>query len=246
MNDNGTPAAAGAAPWGRVTTFFLGFIALLGAQSAGLVVLTWWYGQSVRDLPNLSGDGVGVTLIIFASTAVQVTMLVLFVRMRGADVAEYLGLRMPRRADLMFGIAAIVAFIVIGNTLSWLLGRNVVTDFQSDIFRTASAAGWLPLLLIAVVLVTPIGEELLFRGFLFQGWLRTPRDTWPVIVVTALLFALMHVQYDWYVMSHVFVFGMLQGWLRWCTGSTLLCVFLHALVNLEGMLETFVSLQWHS
>ena len=63
------------------------------------------------------------------------------------------------------------------------------TQFQLDIYRTASAAGWLPWLLLTVVVVTPIGEEMLFRGFLFRGWHRSPRDVWPVIVVTALLWA---------------------------------------------------------
>lgn len=242
---SGVPTAAVARPWGRVATFFLALIALLGGQSAGLLALTWYYGQSLRDLPNLSGDGIAVTLIIFVSTAVQVALLAFFVRMRGADIADYLALRMPRRADVVVGVAVIVAFIVIGNGLSFMLGRNIVTDFQADILRTASAAGWAIPLLIAVVLITPVSEELLFRGFLFQGWLRTPRDTWPVIVITALLFAAMHVQYDWYVMSHVFVFGLVQGWLRWVTGSTILCIMMHALVNFEGMLETFVSAQWH-
>jgi CAAX prenyl protease-like protein len=37
--------------------------------------------------------------------------------------------------------------------------------------------------------VAPIGEETLFRGFLFRGWHRSPRDAWPVIV-TASLWAL--------------------------------------------------------
>ena len=84
----------------------------------------------------------------------------------------------------------------------------------------------------------------MFRGFLFRGWLRSPRDAWPVIVVTALLWALIHVQYDWYVIAQVFTFGLLLGWLRWVTGSTILTMLLHALINLEGMFETFVDLKW--
>ena len=94
----------------------------------------------------------------------------------------------------------------------------------------------------AVVVVTPVGEETLFRGFLFRGWLRSPRDAWPVIVVTAPLWALMHVQYDWYVIGQVFVSGLLLGWLRWATGSTILTILLHGLINFEGMLESVMAL----
>ena len=53
-------------------------------------------------------------------------------------------------------------------------------------------------------------------------------------------------QYDWYVIAQIFVFGLLLGWLRWASGSTILTMLLHALINAEGMLETFVDLKWLS
>src|SRR5262249_5675294 len=83
--------------------------------------------------------------------------------------------------------------------------------------------------------------ETLFRGFLFRGWHRSPRDIWPVIGVTALLWALIHVQYDLYLIAQVFAYGLLLGWLRWVTGSTILTMLLNGLINFEGMLETFIA-----
>src|ERR1019366_4930432 len=231
-------------PWGRLASFGLGVIALLAGQIAALMALRWWYGGGLGQLPDFSGDGVAVTLIIFVSTLVQVLLLVLFARRAGGSSTDYLGLTLPRRSEVVFGIAAVAALIVAGNALSWLLGHNTVTSFQTDIYRTASAAGWLPLLWLAVVVATPLGEETLFRGFLFRGWLRSPRDTWPVIVVTALVWALIHLQYDWYITAQVFAFGLLQGWMRWCTGSTLLTMLMHALMNLEGMVETLIDLNF--
>jgi membrane protease YdiL (CAAX protease family) len=146
----------------------------------------------------------------------------------------------------VFGVTAVVGMIVAGNILSWLIGINIVTTFQTNIFRTASDVGFVQVLLLvmAVVVLTPIGEEIMFRGFLFRGWLRGPRDVWPVIVVTSLLWALIHVQYDWYVTGQIFAFGLMLGWIRWATGSTVLTILLHGLINLEGMVETWVSLQW--
>jgi|PersoiStandDraft_1058852.scaffolds.fasta_scaffold02323_7 membrane protease YdiL (CAAX protease family) len=229
--------------WGRLPTLGLGVIALLAGQTAALMALSWWFGVRLGRLPDFSGDGVAVMLVIFVSTPVQVLLLALFAMRAGSDAADYLGLTLPRRSEVVFGIVAVAAVIIASNALSWLLGQNIVTAFQSDIYRTASAAGWLPWLWLAVVVATPIGEETLFRGFLFRGWLRSPRDAWPVIVVTALLWALTHLQYDWYVTAQVFTFGLLLGWMRWCTGSTLLTMLLHGLINLEGMLETFVGLK---
>jgi len=237
---------AGTKPIGRAATFVLAAFALLAGQIVALLALTWWYGRGLAELPNFSGDGAAITLVIAVSTPVEVLLLALFARRASASAADYLGLVWPRRGEVVFGIAVLVVVVVAGNVVSWLLGRPIVTPFQVDIYRTANAAGWLLWLWLAVVLVTPIGEEILFRGFLFRGWLRSPRDVWPVIVGTSLLWALIHVQYDWYVIGQVFVFGLLLGWMRWASGSTLLTILLHALINTEGMIETFVALKWLS
>jgi membrane protease YdiL (CAAX protease family) len=212
----------------------------MAGQAAGLVGLSWWYGRAIGALPDFSGDGVAVTVLIAISTPVQALLLVLFAQ-RAGNAADYLALTLPRRSDLVVGIIAVIIFIVVGNAVSLLLGHSVVTTFQSDIYRTANAAGWLVWLWLAVSILTPVGEEILFRGFLFRGWLQTPRDAWPVIAVTALLWSISHVQYDWYVISQVFVAGLLLGWLRWASGSTILTILLHALINFEGMIETIVA-----
>lgn len=231
---------AGIQPWGRMATFGLGVTAMLAGQFVALMALTWWYGRSLAQLPDIGGDGTAVMLIILVSTPVEITLLVLWARRGGANAAEYLGLVWPRRSDVVFGVLSVVALIVVANTVSWLLGRELVTPFQNDIYR--SAGGTLLLLWFAVVVVAPAGEEILFRGFLFRGWLRRPGDAWPVIVVTALLFALLHVQYDWFVIAQIFLFGLLLGFMRWASGSTILTMLLHALINFEGMVETWMSL----
>ncbi len=234
-------AQTGILPWGRWATFGLGLAALLAGQLAALAALAVWYGVSVAGLPDFTGDGPGVTVIILASAPVQALLLAVFAWVKGASAQDYLGLAWPRRSDLVFGMVAVIGLIVAGDALSWLLGRNIVTSFQSDIYRTAAAAGSLPLLWFAVVVMTPASEELLFRGFLFRGWLHSPRDVWPVIVVTSLLWALMHVQYDWYVIGQVFASGLLLGWLRWASGSTILTILLHGLINFEGMVESVMA-----
>jgi len=227
-------------PWGRAAAFGLGLAALLAGQLVALLALTWWYDVDVARLPDFSGDGVAVTVVILASTPVQVVVLAIFSWIKGASSIDYLGLIWPRRSEIVVGIASVAGLIVIGDALSLVLDRNIITPFQSDIYRTAAAAGWLPLLWFAVVVLTPIGEETLFRGFLFRSWLRAPHDTWPVIAVTALLWALIHVQYDWYVIGQVFVSGLLLGWLRWVSGSTILAIMMHGLINFEGLMETLV------
>ena len=67
-----------------------------------------------------------------------------------------------------------------------------------------------------------------------------------MIVITSLLWAGIHLQYDWYVTTQIFVFGLLIGWMRWASGSTILTILLHMLINTEGMIETVVGVKWLS
>ena len=228
-------------PWGRFSSLGLAAVVLLISQTVALAALVWWYGLPIAKLPELGGDGIAVTIIILVSTPIELVLLALFTQRTGATVSQYLAGRLPRRADVIVGVVSVIAFIVLANVVSWLAGRNLITSFQNDIYTTAAARGWLPMLWFAVVIVTPIGEESLFRGFLFQGWFRDPRDAWPAIVLTSAVFALMHVQYDWFVIGQVFGFGVLLGWMRWVSGSTLLTMALHALINCEGMIETLLA-----
>lgn len=227
-------------PWGIFATLALGALALLAGQLSGIAALSALYGFDLEQVATVTQDGGAIVLFIFVSAPVQVAVLVLAAAYKG-NVLTYLGYKLPRRSEVVFGIAVLAALIVVGDTVSWLAGRNIVDRFQTDIYQAAKSASMLPLLLVAVTVFIPVTEESLFRGFLFRGWLRSPHEAWPVIMFTAGLFAVIHVQYDWFLIAQVFAFGVLFGWIRWATGSTILTMLLHALVNLEGMIETVLT-----
>jgi CAAX protease family protein len=229
-----------AKPFGVVATLAIGTLALVAGQLSGIAALSGWYGLNLSQVGGLSQDGGAIVLFIFVSAPVQVALLALAAGYKG-NVAEYLGYTLPRRREVVFAVAVLAVLIAAGDTVSWLAGRHIVDRFQSDIYQAAKSANLLPLLLVAITVLIPIGEESLFRGFLFRGWLKSPRHAWPVIILTAVLFAVIHVQYDWFLIAQVFVFGVLFGWIRWATGSTILTIFLHGLVNLEGMVETMFT-----
>ena len=85
-------------------------------------------------------------------------------------------------------------------------------------------------LFLTVGVLTPIAEELFFRGAL-MGWMmlrRFPR--WAVILLPALLFAVMHL--NPMGMLQIFFLALLLGYLRWATGSLWPSVGLHICNNL--------------
>jgi uncharacterized protein len=165
------------------------------------------------------------------------------VHLKGADQAEYLGLVWPHLRSVTVGIVGIVIIIALTDALLFATGRAIVSSFQVISYTTAAAEGWLPLMWIATVLVAPAGEEILFRGFLFRGFVRSERAAVPAIIVISLLWAGLHLQYDWTGMAEIGVAGLFLGWVRWRSGSTLLTFLLHALFNFEGMIETLVQVK---
>jgi membrane protease YdiL (CAAX protease family) len=97
---------------------------------------------------------------------------------------------------------------------------------------------------VAAIVIAPAGEEAMFRGFLFRGWVRSPRSVWPAIVVISILWAMLHIQYDWTGVLQIFVVGLFLGWMRARSGSLVLTFLLHALFNLEGTLETLALIHF--
>ena len=128
-------------PWGRFATLGLAAVALLVGQFIALAALIWWYGLPLGRLPDLTGDGVAVTLIILVSTPIEVALLMLFTQRSGVSAAEYLGWTMPKRADVVFGVVAVAIFIVVADIVSLLAGHGLVTSFQTDIYTTGEHPG---------------------------------------------------------------------------------------------------------
>ena len=220
-----------------LATFGWAFGAFIIAQIAAWVALVWW-ARGDLEVVRQPFDGALVTISVLVINPVQVAILVMAVRLKGANPIAYLALVPPRLRSVAVGVAGIVVIIGVTDLLLVASGRALVSTFQEVSYSSAAAEGWLPLLWFATVIVAPAGEEITFRGFLFRGFVRSERSAWPAIVAIALLWAAPHLQYDLTGISEIFVAGLFLGWVRWRSGSTLLTFLLHALFNLEGMIET--------
>jgi membrane protease YdiL (CAAX protease family) len=207
----------------------------LGAALVGGSVL--WLNWNQPDAVPDPQEDAWFALQLIALNAVQVAVLALAARLAGWPVGQYLGLTRPPTRDVAYGIVALAVVLGALEILTHLLGRESVTPFQSDAYRAARAAGLLPLMWLAFVVAAPVGEEVTFRGFLFRGWEASRLGVFGTILLTSLIFAAAHTQYDWFGSFQTFCMGLLFGWLRWRSGSTTLTILLHTVVN-------FVSTVW--
>lgn len=89
-------------------------------------------------------------------------------------------------------------------------------------------------------LLVPFFEELFFRGALLE-WLRRRLSDSSAILVSAVLFAGMHVYLI--AMPYAFISGVFTGWIRLRTSSTLNTMFMHVLNNLVFLYLGFLFLR---
>ena len=109
-----------------------------------------------------------------------------------------------------------------------MIGRPIVPKVMVDFYRNS----WLPFFVFAVVVLAPLGEETLFRGFLYKGIESSRAGPVGAIVVSTVLFAVIHLQYDWYGILGVGVMGLYLGVVRYRCSSVSLTMILHSLANL--------------
>jgi membrane protease YdiL (CAAX protease family) len=232
--------------WGYWATLGWAFLAFIGSQFLALALLLLLRLGDLTSLLASPFDGATVTLFIMIANPIMIAIIALAVWIAGAPLAAYLALTWPPTRDLIIGLVGLVGLIAIGDALLYLGGYQLVTPFQTQSYTTAAAEGWLAALWLGAVVFAPAGEETVFRGFLFRGWARSDRAAWPAIVIISILWAALHVQYDWTGILQIFVIGLFLGWMRWRSGSTLLTFLLHALFNVEGTVETVLQIRFFS
>ncbi|HWP27736.1 MAG TPA: CPBP family intramembrane glutamic endopeptidase [Xanthobacteraceae bacterium] len=243
--DARAPAFGYGPPWGYLAT--LGWIVLAffigaGAAYVGYVLL---YGGDIQRAMTGGYDGVLVALSTLIAAPIQIAVIVLAVYIRRWPLARYLGLTLPTKREAIAALGILVALTVLLELSLLVFGQDPVPPFQREIYPSAKEAGWLPALLVAIVLFGPTAEEIIFRGFMYRGFVREPgHEPFAILFLTLAFTALHAVQYDWVGLLQVFILGLFLGWVRWATGSTLLTILLHMLVNLEAMIVTALRVDW--
>jgi membrane protease YdiL (CAAX protease family) len=101
------------------------------------------------------------------------------------------------------------------------------------------------LIFVSVAVLPPIAEEIIARGFLFEGLKRSWGKRWAAVVVS-LLFAMAHLglgsgtQLIWLAAVDTFGLSFVLVWLREKTGGLTAPIGLHMLKNTIAFVYLFV------
>jgi membrane protease YdiL (CAAX protease family) len=244
--------AGGAAParprrWGFWATCAWGiaiFAVMTVAQiGAGIVVLVWWHftGHAMpTTAAGFAAHAVVLSTAALASLPACVLMLMLAVRLARTSVADYLALKPVDAKILLVGVACTLGYAALLDILALAGGRPLTVPFVQELYRTARETGTLPLVVLGVVVAAPLTEELFFRGFLLRGWAASRLGVVGAVVLTAAIWAAMHVQYDWITIAGIFGLGLLFGSLRIRSGSTLTTMVLHGVFSMAALVQAAI------
>ncbi len=223
-------------PWASIGWTLLCLASMIAVQIVLLIAfLVAGAGFSFRNLVEVATSSLFLTTSTLAATPVVIGLVAILIRTRGCPIREYLALRMPTVRQASLAVAGLATLLVASDTLTYLLGRPVVPQVMVDVYKT----GWFPLLLLTLVVAAPLGEETLMRGFLFTG-IASGWGARAAILASAVAWASLHIQYDWYAIVVIAVMGIYLGEVRRRTASLPLTVLLHGIANAVATIEMMV------
>ena len=205
----------------------------------------------VMFMPKVTHAFVKAGLIsIFPASLVVFAVAWWLAGLRGGDPRRVLNLRWPALSPL--GLAVVVLCFMVAMYAAIAL---IVTVFHIDIAQytpgpdgqspKSGSAGAVkeamydianePMMFFAVfpavALGAPLAEEVIFRGQLFSALSQTRLGVAGTTLLTASLWALLHVSEPWLSIGLIFVMGLIFGWMMWRFGSLWVTIVAHGFWN---------------
>ena len=225
--------------WGGWATAGYGLV-IVGTTVMVQVMVSFAFLIGIIASSGLQGDpppfmegleeigGLVAAVSSYPSAVIGLALVIAFIKMRnGAGIREYLGLTPISLKTLLIVLAISAGYIVLTEGLGQII-KPPTSEFAFDLYRTSV---WPPLLWIAVIVFAPAFEETFFRGFLFEGFRQSRIGITGAILITAVVWTLLHIQYSAFEIATLFVLGLILGVVRWKTGSMWSVLAMHAFHN---------------
>jgi uncharacterized protein len=178
---------------------------------------------------------------------------VVFMLLMCAGLLTYLVLAKKRSPTELFGLQTLSFFSVIGRALAYIVPLYIFVSVLAALvsqwalndiwpangpqesvraFQEASGLGVKVLMIIAAVIVAPIVEETVFRGFIYAV-IKRYTDGYFAAITSSLIFAIVHLHVGSVVPLFCLALGLCLAYER--TGSLLVPMWMHAFFNGTSM-----------
>ena len=199
---------------------------------------------SALDPSILSGakPGLSTYIAMFVGQGFLIVPILFFLTRKKLPLAESLRLNPVSREVVFTTILLSIGAMIISDEINILVDMIIPMPdsfLQVEAMLTPENPLSLFLLIITIVFLAPIGEELLFRGFLQKKLEESWQDITRAVLVTSLFFAFIHMNPVWII--QIYLLGVILGYLAWKTGSILTSLVLHSLNNGAALILTNYS-----
>ncbi|MCA9329609.1 CPBP family intramembrane metalloprotease [Candidatus Saccharibacteria bacterium] len=229
-------------------TFFIYFFSQLfaGFIIFGLLSLTGWNESRIDSWYDSSV--VGQFILTCVVQALTVVLLIKFLHRRKSRLATVGLSGRPNWSNLKQAIAGYVAYMTFYIIVAIIVDRflpSVDLNQKQQIGYDDVSSSLLPLVFINLVILPPLVEELMVRGFLYTG-LKQKLPKIQAIIITSIIFATAHLQAGssapllWVAGIDTFILSIVLIRLREQSGSLWPPIILHALKNLVAFMSLFV------
>ena len=152
---------------------------------------------------------------------------------RNIPISDF-GLLTLQKKDLFYGTIFLSLFIILEEIYMFAIGLEMPEGFITFMLSEPLILG-----IISVIIIAPIIEEFLFRGFLFSQLARTRLGGWGSVSLSSLLWTIIHFQYEPLILMVLFIFGIFLGYIRMAYNSLALPIALHAVNNSFAFLMAY-------
>lgn len=229
--------------WGLGATIGLSLLVLMAFIATQTVVFFIYVGSKFSDHPLVdqddfaqsfisNGDAISASQIPAAIIGILVTFAFIMLHKR-QTVENYLYLHaVPLRTTLKYFGMILVTLVL--TALTAMITDHPTPEVMVEIYQSAKHPA---LLWFAVIIAAPFFEEILFRGFLFEGLRHSPVGIIGTAMITSVLWASIHLQYGLYEIVIIFLIGLLLSYAKVKTGSLYIPIMMHIVMNLAASIE---------
>lgn len=154
---------------------------------------------------------------------------------------QFLALKSIKLPTLLAVLAAITGLVMVEHLVSeWL--AIPIPESMLEVKNNVQKSKDFVLVLLTICIIAPVVEELIFRGMAYRRIEQSRFGAKGAVVITSLVFTLVHIQYSWLVLLLLLPGSFLLGLIRYKTANLYYCIAAHIWMNL---LSTVLLFTWH-
>ncbi len=230
--------------WGTLLWGVVIGILLFVGQIVPLIIYMIVVGESI-SFENLilfsqkvETDAFLLSVSVIGSALIVVPLVFGIAKLkRGSILREYFDLRGYSWRTFWRWMGVLLLLLIFEGFALEAMGVEQTPNFMLNIEYPNRLSIYL--LLFSVMFIAPLIEEVVFRGFLLKGFSKTFMGAEGAVALTSLLWAIMHLQYEFAYMAVIFMVGLVFGYARVKTGSLFVPMTMHMVMNGVASLGLF-------